>query len=455
MFVTLRCDKDSLSIHRKDSTYAHLACTICRTKKLKCGGQKPGCHRCLARHLTCEYPFAASGKNGIKRRRITSKKSLSDTPPSPTVEHVFPNLTEPHVSSEVAQTETLEDTRDTTLHSTPEQTFVRSRPMSNGLLGSIWGTRGYSEITIDMSLDDSNNFATDTNPGEEAAASGLYCDFIPPSAHGGGRRELAVDVVYANTDPRTSRNDNGNDPLISCSASHPTYTTSQTDPKTPSSPSNPLPQPCKCLSSILKLSECLEMASHRLSLATVDQLLGASKLGLAQLRRIIECDTCTSDLSSSSSSSSVIMLTITICRSMVTAFERLFEMLTCQYEKLQRLGACEKSHSHRVRHLDPPSSDDREVPLLTMGITSLKHYEVDASEEPCVFSGLATMQLRALGALMAQLKTTRCGTGTGTTTTAKLEVHEEMLAALEKRVRDQLATVRAYHDNKEQMGYLR
>lgn len=46
---------------------------------------------------------------------------------------------------------------------------------------------------------------------------------------------------------------------------------------------------------------------------------------------------------------------------------------------------------------EPGSEAPVDGPLLTMGIVSLNTYEVGAFEEPCVFSGLATMQQKSIG----------------------------------------------------------
>jgi hypothetical protein len=104
------------------------------------------------------------------------------------------------------------------------------------------------------------------------------------------------------------------------------------------------------------------------------------------------------------------MLVITICRTMVSQHERMYNILVQQDEKLQRLGRQVYPVLNRGRHLSektPPTSgrDARyelnltepvlearaDGPLLHMGIIALNNYEVDAFEELCIFSGLAFM----------------------------------------------------------------
>jgi hypothetical protein len=79
MFVTLRRNEDSLSIERKDFAPSHQACGNCRNKKMRCSGQRNGCHRCLERGLSCRYPLSII-RSGQKRRRISSQKKVDFSP---------------------------------------------------------------------------------------------------------------------------------------------------------------------------------------------------------------------------------------------------------------------------------------------------------------------------------------------------------------------------------------
>jgi hypothetical protein len=57
------------------------ACTNCRTRKIKCSGDRPVCKTCAKNHLECDYPLHISrkrkGKDGDKSGGSSSKRRQS------------------------------------------------------------------------------------------------------------------------------------------------------------------------------------------------------------------------------------------------------------------------------------------------------------------------------------------------------------------------------------------
>ncbi|XRM48331.1 hypothetical protein ABZX51_011260 [Aspergillus tubingensis] len=62
----------------------HLACMACRTKKLKCSGEKTGCQRCQMKNLSCVFPDQSASRSARKQRSKRSQSAVSDTSHHPT-----------------------------------------------------------------------------------------------------------------------------------------------------------------------------------------------------------------------------------------------------------------------------------------------------------------------------------------------------------------------------------
>ncbi|OJZ86825.1 hypothetical protein ASPFODRAFT_614309 [Aspergillus luchuensis CBS 106.47] len=62
----------------------HLACMPCRTKKLKCSGEKTGCQRCQVKNLSCVFPDQSASRSARKHRSKRSESAVSETSHHPT-----------------------------------------------------------------------------------------------------------------------------------------------------------------------------------------------------------------------------------------------------------------------------------------------------------------------------------------------------------------------------------
>ncbi|KAG8628184.1 hypothetical protein KVT40_004057 [Elsinoe batatas] len=91
MFATLRtqddrgevvCISSSALPPQSGQSVVHFACDACRSKKLKCSGQKFGCQRCRSRNLTCIYSNTAYAKRP-RSKKLSARPSASRSLPTP------------------------------------------------------------------------------------------------------------------------------------------------------------------------------------------------------------------------------------------------------------------------------------------------------------------------------------------------------------------------------------
>ncbi|KAL8822127.1 MAG: hypothetical protein Q9191_007131 [Dirinaria sp. TL-2023a] len=139
---------------------------------------------------------------------------------------------------------------------------------------------------------------------------------------------------------------------------------------------------CQCLTSALSLLETLTIESARLSALSIARILHFKKRALMQCNILLDCERC-------SSVSSFIMLLVVFCEKMITSYERVLIVLKEQY--LFRQG----------QQLDTSFASfegDEESQMV------LKDYDLDMEEQPCVFEGLASMQMRKLKKFLARVK---------------------------------------------------
>jgi hypothetical protein len=406
MFVTLRRNEDSLSIERKDFAPSHQACENCRAKKMRCSGQRRGCHRCLTRGLSCRYAYPVN-RSGQQRQRISSKETLDPSPSDGRIATSSAPQTACRSLTPSSESFSQESNRHLGPHSTLGNTSVTSIQPKTDILGM----------------------------GSHASAvSKFSCDFVAPYAPLTQQSRLSTDDMF------TSISATASDALTRDSPSCLLLDTRGPTPSiaqwSPSMEEHVAPKPCQCVSSMLSLLEESEIEGERLALGTIDHFLRLNKHGLARCNRVLGCQECCLN-------SKLVMLIIAICRTMATQHERMYKILVRQYEKLQRLVRQTQPILNRGNRVNPaePASEAPDAPVLTMGIVAFNDYEVDACEEPCVFGSLATMQQRALVRFMAQLRLL-C-------VRANWQIHRDMLVALEKRVKEQLERGRTYHENNE------
>ena len=424
MFTTLRYDENSISVERLDSTISHKACVNCRSKKLKCSGHRDGCQRCYDAGLACEY---------LKRQRNVIRAAPAESrSPNGNLAFVAPanDCTESDVRNPwYTQTKCAKITY-TAQHGVNPQPTSPSTNFRHGLIEGYLHQTDFP-IMASRSGDQEVNKYLDRND-EGVVLPDLCCGFtihlpsekdlpdIPNDLACTSTNGVDIQRSHETEQPRPDRTSltEGNQHLTRL-VSPGLIQTDQIE--------------CNCLKSLLCTSEALDVECRRLCLNSVDSLLRVTKLGLARIRDTLECYSCILN-------SSTKMLVTMMCRTMMSSFEVLFDILTAQYERLQLLGKPRNSNSSLSGHNRTSEvAHDRDVgPVSTMGLVVLKQYELDAFEEPCVFGGLATMQMQTLGRLIDQL-IVLCET-------PPQVLHSEILKGIQKRGQYQLAVLRKYHD---------
>ena len=268
------------------------------------------------------------------------------------------------------------------------------------------GTR--SSAVDSLSFDDPVSFAT---------------DFLGISSSFGSddHTYLRLDgsLTSANTSQSHFSSKTGSSPKT---ARHPTTDPSEADALrlavSPTSSSERAAS-CQCLISALTLLETLAIESARPSAPTVARILHFKKRALAQCNTLLDCRRC-------SSVSSFIMLLVILCEKMITSYEQVLAVLTEQYNlrQSQLLGSAtryqpvESGNDHAALGLD----EERQV--------AVKDYDLDMEEQPCVFGGLASMQMRKLKTFLARVKTVlrQC----------HCDLHVVMVDSVGERLRQQL-----------------
>ena len=406
MFVTLRQNEKSLSIERKDFAPSHQACENCRAKKLRCSGQRNGCHGCVTKGLPCEYPLLVE-RRGHKRRRMTNKAT-------------------PDTSSSDGRNIISGTLKSARLPLTPFLQSSLQDSSSRSIPQSTWNDLGVTGIPDAASILDPETHAS--------ADSELFCDFITPYAPTAQLDRLSVDDMCTSISAVASDVRLGGS--ASCVPFEPAGARPWAAQSLPSIEDRSTTKSCQCVLIMLSLLEDAETEGERLCLGMIDHFLRLNKHGLAKCHRVLDCGNCCSN-------SKLVMLIITICRAMASQHERMYKILVHQYEKLQGLGRKTGIilRGGEQGHVAEPASEARNAPVATMGILALNDYEVDAFEEPCVFGGLATMQQRAWLKFMAELRQL-CDE-------SDWQIHVKILVGLELRVKAQLERMRTYHEKNE------
>ena len=165
---------------------------------------------------------------------------------------------------------------------------------------------------------------------------------------------------------------------------------------------------CQCLTSALLLLETLTVESARPSAPTIARILHFKKRALAQCNMLLDCQHC-------SSVSSFLMLLVVFCEKMITSYERVLMVLTEQYQLGQGLPIDTTSVFYE-------QDDARQM--------TVKDYDLDMEEQPCVFGGLASMQMRKLKTFLARVK--------AVLRQWNCDMHVVMVDSVEERLRQQL-----------------
>jgi len=187
--------------------------------------------------------------------------------------------------------------------------------------------------------------------------------------------------------------------------------------------------PCQCTTQALSLLEAIVHHDTLGTLASVPTDLSLNKRALVRCEKLLDCDQC-------SSNSSFVTLLILLCQQIITSYKNIIAKLCEQFNKVHPNNqftareeddlsylwarAQERIQEQTCNEGDMPNGLTPDKRLL------FKDYEVNVEEEPCVFGGLTSMQLKTLVLFLVKLRELARGWSWGT--------HVLMADAVERRV---------------------
>jgi hypothetical protein len=387
--------------------------------QLKCSGEKDGCRRCLTRHIQCRYADVIKVQNHPKRQKRSTasarleKESQSNSSDSSVNDH-SPIL--PGSAANVAPSPP---------YSSPDN------------LGSM----SIDYRSLDPATND-NALCLGTSASQEFDDGNLQLgetgrDLFYPDWN------TLINPRFLST-PDTLPLDGDNNSVSSKNhllgypqpyATHaypieaPHFATvedSQPSPQTPST----------CTLSCVDVT-ITHLATFALfpaiDLSSIPGILQEIKAALKSIATLLSCTTCTSSLSH-------LGLLIIITQHLVSSYEVILNILTTRFIELHPNP---EDRARLIRQaIERGQTFTPNLPILDnkKAKPSMRGYEVDASEEPCVFGGLITLQLRAMLSFIVSLKEVvrKYKSREGTAENIEGEGLELLIQGIERRLLAQL-----------------
>ncbi|KAI4861344.1 hypothetical protein F4820DRAFT_70461 [Hypoxylon rubiginosum] len=400
MFVTLRCNKDGMSVENvptsaEDGTRPrHSACNSCRIKKLKCSGDRRACAACVASRTTCTY--SPSTSQSVKARRETRRdgrgSSISSIRgPSQPSECATSPITSslltpcPTGPGTEAGEEILLDAPGVDYNDEifPEHNWTTS--YMNGILDGSSGTIS-NDIEGYLSPAAPANRSGVGNAGENLALGGSSPgpDPTPPWILG-----IQIDETTPQPSPSPRRSHQ----------QHPTA-----------------PSTCTCLPNAaiaLEKLEVLGVQDLQTCTNTIDGMLSLNKSAIATCNAMLDCPSCRC-------LSSHVMLLILVSRGLVLQFERLHGVLSSTNAEKFR------SDGDPGQRTYGSTSTERNMSLGT--------YSVDTSEEwKSMLHVLAVIQGKSLRSFLERMRST--------TSYRSWVAHQTILESIEPRLRNAMISL--------------
>ncbi|KAF2446027.1 hypothetical protein P171DRAFT_278207 [Karstenula rhodostoma CBS 690.94] len=410
MFITLKCNKDNMSVEEASASTAsgtrprHAACNECRVKKLKCSGERFGCAGCLSNKLTCTYHPPNRGSNGATRR--SRRQSQAQSPGTfgahkrpPSTGSRCPPTPRPSTSSSTGSIEI-----DLDRLQRPSHIFV-SPGTTEGFLDTFW--EGSPTSLEDRWGASACSIFPDTDAGNDLFLD--HADFSPSErslhAHINGAHtafssdlfgDPSLSLVFSNPEPPLADSSGMLLPLAdTITGSEPPLTASDHGDG----------GSCRCMTDALAILDELEARKAELSPCvthTVSGTLSANKSALSQCNRIIECPKCRNRPGCA-------LLLILICRNLVFQFQQVLS------------GELNPKGRHNP---------------LNNGTDALGQYSIDTSEEHLqVLYALAIVRGRSLSVFLEKLKSLVCFQSGATSHREKIERIEDWHRGLMGRLK--------------------
>ncbi|KAF2654652.1 hypothetical protein K491DRAFT_758761 [Lophiostoma macrostomum CBS 122681] len=413
MFTTLRLNKDTQNVEIAPRS-AQKACTNCRAKKLRCPGGR-SCERCRVKNIPCVYPRSLPRKG---RTQLEAASNDSGNTPH-------------HANAPLTTTPGLGDIDvdfSVILENLNHQgvALPACGSNSNGLSDSEHHDLFISQIirSGDSPMEIEQRDITASSPGlnhdsDSSSTVGSEKDGTGPREADDSEDSVALDLGdIENVDTtvaeagitclspyRLQLSHDGFSP-----SAYQAYDAVMFDPG------------CQCLSLASRLLEGLSIEESKACCESATRLLHLQKITLNQCFSFLGCFSCCS-------LSHFVFILIVICQKMASCFSRIYDMLLDQYLRLQgQLNLMDE-------HLRDASSE-----VVALQQVSVKYYELDGHEAPCVIGVLTVLQIRKLKEFLSRLRRLARG--------SNWDSHVVVMAGIEGEIKRQL---RLYNRNCDTM----
>ncbi|KAK7180882.1 nmrA-like family protein [Paraphaeosphaeria sporulosa] len=416
MFITLKCNKDSISVEQSSASTAqgtrprHAACYECRVKKLKCSGDKGGCAGCLSNKLECTYNpprrvYNSATRRSRRRSQAQSLGTYSMHTRPPSARSRDPSTPRLSTSSSTTSIEL-----DLDRLSWPKHTFPAPETTEN-FLDAFW--KQISASSEDRLREGASPLFPTTDAGH---------DLLDPAEF-----SPSEEILHSNSNDALTAlsSDLFGDPSLSLAFSNPghPHTDASSMLMQPASEldtisgaktqgtalSNASGGSCRCMTDALTILDELEARKMETSpyvTHTVSGILSANKSALWQCDRVIECPTCPYR-------PGCVLLLILICRNLVFQFQQLISA----------------ELSSQGRQSPPISPSDSRT-------DALGQYSIDTSEEQLqVLYALAMVRGKSLSRFLGRLKSLVCFQSGATSHREKIESIENWHRSLMGRLK--------------------
>ncbi|KAE9370798.1 hypothetical protein N431DRAFT_379513 [Stipitochalara longipes BDJ] len=387
MFTTLRYVKDAALLpEREGHVLSHLACKACRSRKLKCTGESNGCRRCLSKAITCTYPDPSQRTRRSKgiQKRAKSKQSSQATL------QLTRAITE-NPALDLARSHELNPALLSPWTDAPFQNW-NDGSFLDGFLGNGSLSQELELLSNDMQVEGADFFPLDhysclneflRSESSTSDSTGLISS-PPVSSPSFSNSRIQIP-------PNPSQWSNPPAP-----SSLPPSTSINLSSPAPSS--NPPTQPqCACLPTALHLLSLITI--NESSIRNIPRTIHLNKHILQQSKTLFSCTTCTAV-----TAAQTMTILAVLCQKVVTAYEHVIAFLAKQYYVMHN-----ESMDHVPAYLRIFDEDEVDVGEGLGGDGDemqfqIRDYEVEKFEEPCLLSGLVTLQLGILRAFLARMK---------------------------------------------------
>ncbi|KAL9618624.1 MAG: hypothetical protein Q9160_006665 [Pyrenula sp. 1 TL-2023] len=425
MFATLQVNHDSNSIEEVGTIANRLACLHCRSKKLKCTGEKEGCARCKSRDIQCEYLEIPHGKGSRIKAKTKPCPQATKLPKISAQFRTTQDRRKPKVEKQraVPKNRYLEAAG---IAPAADQTFTQSTVIEGLFPEQMTLTEPLLDVT-------SEDYAYLNDGSLEGDMQGLDNGYITDFSWLGDLHFNTTGLSNAPDLGDTARRQSNLSGIIGSDGDSPQpLSTDATAMSSLQSPVNAVESTAglcprlyesfdsqtslrsddslmhghsSCFKTALLVLEALNIQNFSITRQSLAQALRLDKNALARCKQLFHCEIC-------SNSSSFFMLLIVLCQTITSSYERIMAVLTQETNdahlsqgKISNETATPSlplsgSLQSDVSSARPPEENSLEVEQQM----NLYGYEIDIEERSVVFSAIARVQLQTLQSLLIQMR---------------------------------------------------